>query len=140
MGWFGYCTYCGDETQSMHHSYLVWAGVVKKKDADDIFGMMESGKTILNEGQRKIFAANWIKIWKKLKLPPNYWNESNALDVQMLAAIFVDNKMEMPIALYKQLELAIGYLLLEHPRDFDKPEYRRKSLRSFLKRAKELTK
>ena len=139
MGWFGYNTYGGDGTQSCHYNYLVWSKVFKNDDAVMDSGVLDSLKTKLNKQQKVIFSKNWKKVFSKIDRKKIKYDD-DAIQIQMLAAIFIDNELSIPKKLYKKLEIAIDYLLGQHSDEFDKPFARRNSLKKFLKQAKKLTK
>jgi hypothetical protein len=136
MGWCGYCIYCGDDTQSCHYSFLEWAKI-KYIDNDDYYSILTSKGTFLPKEHWKLFQKNVSKVLKKMP-KARFWDEYSAIEWQMLLALYVDNKTKPPAKIRKMGIEATEYLLGEHSSEFDKPQNRRRVLRNFIKKVKEL--
>lgn len=156
MGWTGYGLYEGDGTQTCHYSFMEWAGW-KDEDSvreaisidDDKFFKIANGeikrviyKTKLTNDMKTVLTKNIDKVLKKMpKLTKfGFKNESNAIDWQMLLALFVDNKLLPPKSVIDNGILATEYLLGSHADLFDRPAKRRAVLRNFIKKINKLYK
>jgi hypothetical protein len=135
MGWFGYGIYDGDGTSSCHYDYIEWAGI--EKDFELIGEMMSLRGTKVPEDKKHLLRKNAKDILKHLKTP-KFWNEDNALDWQMLLALYVDNDIKPLKLIYENGMTATEYLMGEHASDFDKPATRRKRLKAFMEKAERL--
>jgi hypothetical protein len=135
MGWFGYCIYCGDETQTCHYSFLEWAKI--KLDEDCRYDILTNEGTILSKDQWKLFTKNINKVLNKMP-KAHKWNDSRAIEWQMLLALYVDNKTKPPAKIRKMGIEATEFLLGEHSSEFSNPQNRRRVLRNFIQKAKAL--
>lgn len=149
MGWAGYGIYDGDGTMSCHYDFLNFAKV--SSDDNEIGNWMSLKGTILPKEKIPILQKNINLVLKKmpkikLSKTEENWNtkdspgESNALEWQMLLALFVDNKVVPPKEVYDTGVKATLYLMGEHSDDFNKPGLRRKTLKNFVKKAEKLFK
>jgi hypothetical protein len=134
MGWGGYCIYCGDGTQSCHYSFVEWAKI--GMDSNDVMDYMNQ-KTILPKNKWELFQKKINKVLKKMP-KARFWDEYNAIEWQMLLALYIDNKTKPPAKIRKRGIEATEFLLGEHSSEFDKPQNRRRVLRNFIKKAKAL--
>ena len=135
MGWFGYCIYCGDGTQTCHYSFLEWAKI--KLDEDHKYDILTNKGTILSKDQWKLFQKNIDKVLKKMP-KAKFWDENKAIEWQMLLALYVDHKTKPPAKIRKMGVEATEYLMGEHASEFYKPQNRRTVLINFIKKAKAL--
>ena len=146
MGWLGYTLYAGDSTQSCHSAFLEWAGIEIDYDTDDgdeyYYSIFTSRGTFIPKDLIPIFVKNINKVLKKMpKIKMSrvknikYWDEYNALEWQMLLALFVDNKLKIPQIIYDNGIEATEFLMGEHASDFDKPWLRRAALKRFITKA-----
>jgi hypothetical protein len=136
MGWGGHSNYSGDGTQTLHYNFLAWA---KCATEDEIMDQewLKYRKTVIPKDKIPIFQKNIKKVIKKMP-KSKYWNESNAIDWQMLLALFVDNKLPVPRVIFEKGLDATNYLMGEHSDDFENPGARRRCLRVFAEKAKKL--
>jgi len=142
MGWSGYGLYDGDGTQTCHYLFMERAGW---KDEDAIGDAMtytrrRGGKTKLTNEMKEVLANNIDKVLKKMPKPTKFGfrKEHNAIDWQMLLALFVDNKLLPPKLIIDNGILATEYLLGSHSDSFDEPYKRKAALRRFIKRVNKL--
>lgn len=139
MGWLGYGIYDGDETQTQHIDFLKWAKVTD----DEVLVINEYftlTRTVLPKAEQKTFLKNIDKVIKKMpkRVLTGNFNEDAALEWQMLAALFVDNRMPIP-RIIKNIGLnACDYLLYEHSDDFREPSKRRAKIKAFITKLKKL--
>lgn len=142
MGWCGYGIYSGDDTQTCHLSYLEWLGF-KLSYEEDILGLR---KTKLTIEMKESLAKNYGKILKKmpklcqLKISKVacFKDEDDAIQWQMLLALFIDAGVTPPKKVYDLGIMATEVLMLEHAFEFDYPGKRRQVLRQFIKKAKKV--
>ena len=133
MGWISYDIYGGDGTQSSHYDLLKKLRVAKDDDeADD---MIQYKGTIIPKNRIPFLYYNIDKI--KLKRP-KCWNEDNAIDHQMVLALFVDNNLPVPADIKSNGIDATLYLMEEHADDFDNPNRRKTILKKFITKALDL--
>ena len=143
MGWGGYGLYDGDGTQTRHYSFMEWAKIFTKKELDDIdFDCLKFRKTSIPKEKRHLLIDNQALILKRMpKLtflkPGAYpqYGEDDAIDWQMLLALFVDNKIKAPKIIIDNGLAATEYLMEFHASEFDEPGKRRAALRRFKARA-----
>lgn len=156
MGWSGYGLYDGDETQTRHYDFMEWAGW-KDEDSvreaisigDDKFFKIANGeikriiyKTKLTNDMKAVLTKNIDKVLKKMPKPTKFGfrKEHNAIEWQMLLALFVDNKILPPKSVIYNGILATEYLLGSHSDSFDEPYKRKAALRRFIKKVNKMYK
>ena len=156
MGWSAYGLYDGDGTQTCHSSFMKWAGW-KDEDAiyeamhllisyDEILCRIKSGrkmpklKTRLTDEMKIVFLSNINKVLRKMpKLTKfGFKDESDAIEWQMLLALFVDNELFPSKLIIDNGILATEYLLESHCNDFDDPARRKAVLRRFIKKVNKM--
>lgn len=141
MGWSGYGLYDGDGTQTCHYLFMEQAGW---KDEDAVGDAMtytrRGGKTKLTNEMKEVLANNIDKVLKKMPKPTKFGfrKEHNAIEWQMLLALFVDNKILPPKSVIYNGILATEYLLGSHSDSFDEPYKRKAALRRFIKKVNKL--
>ena len=142
MGWSGYGLYDGDETPTSHHPFMEWAGWKDEGAVGDAmtYTRRRGGKTKLTNEMKEVLANNIDKVLKKMpKLNKfGFKDEYEAIDWQMLLALFVDNKLLPPKLIIDNGILATEYLLGEHADLFNEPSKRKAALRRFIKRVNKL--
>lgn len=134
MGWCGYDIYDGDDTQTRHYDFIHWAAL--RMSDDDIQNCMSMKGTVLPDDKAKLLEKNAAKVLKKMPKVNN--TDDNAIEWQMLLALFADNKITPPKKILEMGLLATEYLRGEHAADFDSPAKRRRKLDAFTKRIKKL--
>jgi hypothetical protein len=136
MGWYGYCIYCGDDTQTRHYDFFKWGKIASDYEITENDWLTNKGTII-----PKIYIDKFIKniplILKKMP-KVKFWNEDNAIEWQMLLALFIDNNIKPPKEILSNGITATEYLMEEHAADFNNPSLRRKHLKNFIKKAKNL--
>jgi hypothetical protein len=133
MGWSGYGLYDGDETQTCHIGFIKIA--IPSLSEDIIFNFLKFRKTSIPNNLLASFKKGTPFILKKMKAPNIIqWNEDNAIDWQMLLALFVDNNLIVPHKVLVYGMLACHYLLGEHSKDFNEPRKRRAAIKRFMKK------
>ena len=136
MGWGSYHIYGGDGTQTRHYDFLKWAKV--SRDDEEIQEWLGLRKTKVPKDRIFKLTENIDLILKKMpkekKHLDNYDQEDNAIEWQMLAALFLDNKIKVPEKVYEMAKKSTEYLMGEHASCFDCPGTRRAILRRFIKR------
>ena len=139
MGWFGYGIYDGDGTQTCHIDFLNNAGVTKSS-TDEALDLLAVNGTILPADMMQKFVNNINKVLKKMpKLVRGYFqDEDDAIEWQMLLALFVDNKTTPLKEIFDIGFEATVYLDGEHAEGFDQPIERHRVLRNFMSKAKEV--
>jgi len=152
MGWTGHGIYDGDDTQTSVWSFLQWAewkgGKRKWADADEdaiseaMIWKKTYQKTILTKDMKEAILFGLDKILKKMpkvkqsKIGSKYFtDDDNAIEWQMLLALFLDNGLEIPKDVYDNGVLATEFLMGEHAADFNSPSARRRILKNFIKKA-----
>lgn len=132
MGWFGNGIYDGDETQTRHYDFIKWAKIEKKDDV--IFDWLGVKKTSIPKDKQNLLLDNHKLILKKM---PNkkFWDEDDALEWQMLLALYLDNNLKAPKEIYEKGVEATQYLIEKQSDDFYQPSQRRRCLRNFIKKA-----
>ena len=154
MGWSGYGLYEGDETQTSHLRFMKWAGWKDEDALDDAISIgydkmlkFTNGeikkiiyKTKLTNDMKLMLSKNINKVLRKMpKLTKfGFKNEYDAIDWQMLLALFVDNKLLPPKLIIDNGILATEYLLGSHSDSFDEPHKRKAALRRFIKKVNKL--
>lgn len=139
MGWSGFGIYDGDGTQTCVYSFMKWAGW---KDEDAIFDAMGYKKTKLTDEMKKCLTKNIKKVLVKMPKVtrkigrPYFKDEDDAIEWQMLLALFLDSKLKVPKVIKTNGVLATEYLMEEHASEFNEPNKRRARLRAFIKKAK----
>lgn len=142
MGWGGYGLYDGDGTQTCHLSFMEWAGYKfdDDKEEDDI---LKASGTLLTSGMQKLLQKNIAKVLAnmpklvKSKATNNQYfkQEDDAIEWQMLLALYLDNGMKPP-KLVKDLGIyATEVLINQWSDDFDNPGARKRGLKNFIKKA-----
>lgn len=139
MGWFGYTIYSGDETQSCHLDFCKWAKLYKGDDYEWMELHLLNSKTKLDREEQSLFIKNINGVLKKMP-KCKFWDEYNAIEWQMLLALFVDNDMTVPKVILEKGVLGTEFLMGEHASDFKEPSKRRQNLKNFIIRAKKLKK
>lgn len=134
MGWFGYGIYDGDETITRHIDFLKWAKVCESED--DALDHLGGRATILTEAEIKVLKKN-IKLILN-KMPKQIKYEDDAIEWQMLLALFVDNGIKPSKVIFDRGIEATNFLMGQHAEDFDEPVRRKKNLRNFIARAKRI--
>lgn len=134
MGWSGYGLYDGDGTQTSHISFIKIA--ISSLSEDDIFEWMKIKKTSIPKKYLLNFKKGIPHILEKIKKPKNIlrWDEYNAIDWQMLLALFVQNNLKVPHKVLVYGMLACHYLLGDHSANFDEPSKRRAVIKRFMKK------
>ena len=136
MGWIDYSIYGRDYTQTQHYDFITWSGAGNENEILDE-GWLGDTKTKIPKERIIIFKKGIPKILKRMSKVKKYWNEDLAIEWQMLAALFLDNKIKLPLEIKKNGIDATEYLIQsEHTKEFDYPYKRRAKLRQFLKRLK----
>jgi hypothetical protein len=133
MGWSGYGIYDGDDTQTRHYAFLKWAKV--SKDDEEICEWFSYRKTKIPNEKRNIISDNIDLILKKMpKITDRHGNvnEDSAIEWQMLAALFLDNKLKVPEKVYEMAKVGTNFLMGEHASYFKIPYLRIKKLRYFI--------
>jgi hypothetical protein len=89
---------------------------------------------------KEVLANNIDKVLKKMpKLNKfGFKDEYEAIDWQMLLALFVDNKLLPPKLIIDNGILATEYLLGEHADLFNEPSKRKAALRRFIKKVNKM--
>ena len=131
MGWTDYSIYGGDGTQSLHYSFLDYAGIKLSEEEEDTAIIMTYNKTKLSPETKNKFLERLPKVLKKMP-KVKFWNEDKAMEWQMLAALLLDIGAKIPKKVKRNAKLATEYLMEDHAADFDYPYRRRKSLRNFI--------
>ena len=142
MGWTGCGLYEGDETQTCHILFMERAGY--KFLQDEEIDMMGSGdKTSLTPEMKKLLRKNIANVLAKMpklgksKVTKNQYfkDEDDAIEWQMLLALYLDNDMKPP-KIVKDLGIYATEALIEQWSDnFNNPGARKRVLRNFIKRA-----
>jgi hypothetical protein len=130
MGWTSFGIYGGDNTQSQHYEFIKNACIFK--DDDQIFDCFKQNRTVVPRDKRHLLIVNYNKIVKKIK--SNIKDEYDALSWQMLAALFLDNQVRLPVSLKKKAIEATNYLIENSCDEFISPSRRRENLRKFLRK------
>lgn len=141
MGWGGYGIYCGDGTQTCHLTFMERAGW--KEDDDDLADCLQLRGTFLTDEMKALLKKNIDKVLKKMpklvisKYSKNvsFRDENDAIEWQMLLALYLDNDIKPSKLIKDNGILATEYLMLDHSSDFDSPSRRRASLKKFIARA-----
>ena len=135
MGWAGYGIYGGDDTQTRHIDFVKWAKI--KMTEDEVWECMAANGTHLPDEALPLLTKNLDKILKKMPKLRNerFRDEDDALEWQMLLALFLDNRLNPPDKVYEMGVKATDYLMGQHADEFNEPSKRRKALRAFLKKA-----
>jgi hypothetical protein len=139
MGWIGYGIYDGDGTQTSHYNFLTLSKCAK--DDDEILdnNWLTVNGTKIPKDRQPIFISNVDKILKKMP-KSKFWNEDSAIEWQMLLALFLDNKIYPPKIVFDKGILATEYLIEHCSDDFDVPGFRKRALRNFIKKVKNVFK
>jgi hypothetical protein len=144
MGWFGYGIYDGDDTQSLHYTWLVKIGVCRDLD-DAIDSGIVGCTTKIPKNKIYLLIKNWRKIASSLskKIETGEWDkhghdEGRALEWQMLLALFNDNNLKAPKLVFKMGIEGTKFLMGEHSSDFDRPSSRRATLKRFIEKSYKL--
>jgi len=133
MGWLGYGLYDGDGTQSSHINFIKTA--IPSLSEEMIFNFLRFKKTLIPKDLLPAFKKGIPALLKKMKTPNVLrWNEDQAIDWQMLLALFVDNNLSVPHQVLVNGMLACHYLLGEHSADFSEPRKRRANIKRFMKK------
>lgn len=130
MGWFSFGIYGGDCTQTQHVDFIKAAGI--SKNEDEILSYLKRNRTIIPKDKKNLLSVNFNKIVKKLS--SKIRNEDDAISWQMLASLFVNNKVKMPVVLKRKAIEATNYLIEHCCDDFVSPSRRRENLKRFLNR------
>lgn len=130
MGWYGYGIYGGDGTQTLHYDFIKKAKLFKTED--EIFDCLKLNRTILPKDKLDKLILQFSKIVSKLN--KNIRDEEAALEWQMLASLYLDNKLKLPVLLKRKAKEATNYLMGDHADDFKNPSQRRRNLRRFMKK------
>ena len=85
---------------------------------DEVFEWMSSRKTNIPQDRRHLLRKNYKLLLNKM--PKNINDEDNALEWQMLLALFVDNKVKPPKIILEQGIKATKWLMGEHASEFNK--------------------
>ncbi len=133
MGWFGYGIYDGDGTQSAHYDFIKQAKI--SKDQDEISEWLKVKRTSIPADKRHLLEDNIDLILKKMP-KVKYWSEDKAIEWQMLAALFMDNKVKPLPVVYEHAISATEYLMGDHCDDFKVPSRRRQVLKNFKRKLK----
>ena len=91
MGWYAYNLYGGDDTQTRHLDFIKWSGI-KPKKGEEIFDWLLERKTRIPMEYISTFIKGIPKILKRMS-KSKFFNEDNSIEWQMLAALFIDNKL-----------------------------------------------
>jgi len=135
MGWFGHGLYDGDDTQTQHIDFIKWAGV--SKDDEEISKWLGIKKTKIPADRLRLLMTNATHILNHMPKVKPSWNEDNAIQWQMLLALYEDNDLIPPLSIIYVLGIkATKYLMEDHADDFDHPSQRRALLRNFIDRVK----
>lgn len=132
MGWYAYNLYGGDDTQTRHLDFIKWSGI-KPKNGEEIFDWLLERKTKIPKEYIPTFIKGIPKILKRMS-KSKFFNEDNSIEWQMLAALFIDNKLKIPTFIKNKAIDATNYLLEYECDDFDNPSKRRYYLKSFIKK------
>lgn len=141
MGWFGYGIYDGDGTQTCHYDFLKKLGI--EKDDDIIYEMLTLEGTVIPENKRNLLRKNYKKVFDKFskyKFIPGRTGcivEDKAIEIQMFGALFIDNKVKIPVQVKKKVIEATEFLLGDHASEFSNPGLRRRVLREFIETIKQ---
>jgi hypothetical protein len=130
MGWISFGIYGGDGTQTQHYDFIKSACI--SQDDEEISDFLKQNRTIVPRDKRHLLIVNYNKIVKKIK--SNIRDEYDALSWQMLAALFLDNQVRLPVSLKKKAIEATNYLIENSCDDFVSPSRRRENLRKFLRK------
>ena len=135
MGWSGYGLYSGDDTATRAYDFLKWAGYKEKDDEiGDSFITLKG--TILPDNVQEKLLKNIDKVLKKM--PKEITDDDDAIEWQMLLALFADNKITPPLTVIQMGLEGTEYLRGQHAEDFDEPGKRKRKLTAFTKRVKKL--
>lgn len=142
MGWSGYGLYDGDGTQTCHITFVERAGY-KEKEEDEILNTLTLGGTLLTSEMKKTLRQNISKVLAKMpklgtsKFTKNKYfkEEDDAIEWQMLLALYLDNDMKPP-KIVKDLGIYATESLIEKwSDDFSNPGARKRVLKNFIKKA-----
>ena len=133
MGWFGHGIYDGDDTQTRHFDFIKWAKI--EKDREILFDWVGRRKTKIPKDKVHLLSENYELILKKMGKVSKYWDEFDAIEWQMLLALFIDNNVKAPEIIYEKGISATEYLIEKCSDDYNSPSQRRAALRNFIKRA-----
>jgi hypothetical protein len=135
MGWFGYGIYGGDDTQTLHYKFLLWAKCAESDDEIIDNDWLTSKGTKIPNSRKPLLLLNVKRILKKMP-KSKFWNEDDALEWQMLLSLFLDNDIKPPKIVFKKGVEATEYLIEQCSDEWARPDLRKRALRNFIKRAK----
>ncbi len=149
MGWFGYGIYDGDGTSTCFYDFNKFGKLKINEDLISEEILTSSGKIKLSNDYQKKFLENInliISNMPKLKKDKykdylnqeDFRDEDDAIEWQMLLAVFVDNNMKVPKIVLENGVKGTQYLMGQHAEDFDSPYKRRKKLKTFIEKSKKL--
>lgn len=141
MGWFGHGLYDGDGTQTSHYDFIKTA--IPSLTNDEIADFLLFRKTKIPNKLLSAFKKGTPAILKKMESvkifgnKDSFDNEYNAIEWQMLLALFVDNNLKVPHKILVNGMIGSYYLLGEHSADFTSPSKRRTVIKRFMKKVDE---